>query len=165
MRQQAVRKRSFPWQVFLLVMLLVGGVPAVGYVRWEIVQEKAQEQARIRAEQAAEEARIRAAEAQRRAAELKAWSDYLDRLRAQPGIVVTEADERDGKFIVSGLRDPLAADPAQILRESDVDPERVASRWQPYQSLEPLFVLRRLEASLKPPPSVTLLLVDDRIVA
>ncbi len=162
MRQQAMRKRGFPWLVLLLAMLLVGGVPGVGYWRWEVAQEKAQEQARIRAELAAEEARVRAAEAARRAAELKAWSDYLDRLRAQPGIVVTEADERDGKFIVSGLRDPLAADPAQILRDSDVDPERVASRWQPYQSLEPRFVLRRLEASLKPPPSVTLLLVGDR---
>jgi outer membrane protein OmpA-like peptidoglycan-associated protein len=165
MRQQAMRKRGFPWLVFLLAMLLVGGVPAMGYVRWEIMQEKAQEQARIRAEQEAEEARIRAVEAARRGAELKAWSDYLDRLRAQPGIVVAEADERDGKFIVSGLRDPLAADPAQILRDTDVDPERVTSRWQPYQSLEPRFVLRRLEASLKPPPSVTFLLVDDRIVA
>jgi outer membrane protein OmpA-like peptidoglycan-associated protein len=165
MRQQAMRKRGFPWLVFLLAILLVGGVPAMAYVRWEIMQEKAQEQARIRAEQEAEEARIRAVEAARRGAELKAWSDYLDRLRAQPGIVVAEADERDGKFIVSGLRDPLAADPAQILRDTDVDPERVTSRWQPYQSLEPRFVLRRLEASLKPPPSVTLLLVDDRIVA
>ena len=162
MRQQATtRKRGFPWLVFLLAMLLVAGAAGVGYWRWEV----AQEQARVRAEQEAEEARIRAEQEARRAAELKAWSDYLDRLRAQPGIVVTEADERDGKFMVSGLRDPLAADPAQILRDTDVDPERVASRWQPYQSLEPRFVLRRLEASLKPPPSVTLLLVNDRIVA
>ncbi len=165
MRQAAMRKRGFPWLVFLLAMLLAGGALGVGYWRWEVAQEKAQEQARILAEQQAEEARIRSVEVQRRAIELKGWSDYLDRLRAQPGIVVTEADERDGKFIVSGLRDPLAADPAQVLRDSDVDPERVSSRWQPYQSLEPPFVLRRLEASLKPPPSVTLLLVDDRIVA
>ena len=165
MRQQAMRKRGFPWLVFLLAMLMACGVPAVGYVRWEIAQERAQEQARIRAEQEAADARVRAAEAARRAAELGAWSDYLDRLRAQPGIVVAEADERDGKFMVSGLRDPLAADPAQILRDTDVDPKRVVSRWQPYQSLESRFVLQRLEASLKPPPSVTLLLVDGRIVA
>jgi len=166
MRQQSrVRKRGFPWLVFILAMLLVGGAAGVGYWRWEVAQAEAQEQARIRAEQEAEQARIRAAEAARRAAELRAWSDYLDRLRAQPGIVVTEVEERDGKFMVSGLRDPLAADPAEILRDTDVDPERVTSRWQPYQSLEPLFVLRRLEASLKPPPSVMLQLVDGRIVA
>src|SRR5215475_12149206 len=105
MRQQATtRKRGFPWLVFLLAMLLLAGAAGVGYWRWEV----AQQQARVRAEQDAEEARIRAEQEARRAAELKAWSDYLDRLRAQPGIVVTEADERDGKFMVSGLRDPLA---------------------------------------------------------
>jgi OOP family OmpA-OmpF porin len=166
MRQQAAtRKRSFPWLVFLLAMLLASCVTAAGYWRWHVAQQEAQEQARLRAEQEEEVARIRAAAEARRAAELKAWNDYLGRLRAQPGIVVTETGERDGKFIVSGLRDPLAADPAAILRDTDVDPERLVSHWQPYQSLEPLFVLKRLEASLQPPPTVTLLMVDSRIVA
>ncbi len=166
MRQQArVRKRGFPWLVFILAMMLVGGAAGVGYWRWEVAQAEAQEQARLRAEQEEQQARLRAAEAQRRAADFKAWQDYLSRLRAQPGIVVAEAGEENGIFTVSGLRDPLAADPAQVLRDTDVNPERVVSRWQPYQSLEPQFVLRRLEASLRPPPSVKLLLVDDRIVA
>src|SRR5271163_2570117 len=31
---------------------------------------------------------------------------YLARLRTQPGIVVTESGQRDGKFVVTGLRDP-----------------------------------------------------------
>jgi outer membrane protein OmpA-like peptidoglycan-associated protein len=84
---------------------------------------------------------------------------------AQPGIVVTETGERDGKFIVSGLRDPLAPDPEAILRESGFDPARVVSRWQPYQALDPIFMLQRLEASLAPPPGVRLLIAGDRIVA
>jgi outer membrane protein OmpA-like peptidoglycan-associated protein len=139
-------------------MGIAGGV---GLWRWEI----AQEQARISAEIAQEQARIRAAEAERRAAEERRWSDYVDRLRAEPGIVVTEAAERDGKFVVAGLRDPLASDPAAILRESGVDPARVVSRWQPYQALDPVFVLQRLEASLEPPPGVRLSIAGDRIVA
>jgi hypothetical protein len=44
------------------------------------------------------------------------WQGYLDRLRAQPGIVITEAGKRDGMFVVSGLRDPLAADPGDTAR-------------------------------------------------
>jgi outer membrane protein OmpA-like peptidoglycan-associated protein len=163
LRQQGSRasRDGFPWYVFLLAALLVGIAGGVGLWRWEVAQKIAQEQARI----AEEQARLHAAEAARRAAELRQWSDYVDRLRAQPGIVVTEAAERDGNFVVAGLRDPLAADPAAILRESAVDPARVVSRWQPYQALDPTFVLKRLEASLAPPPGVRLSIADDRIVA
>ena len=45
------------------------------------------------------------------------WADYVAQLRAQPGIVITAAGRRDGKFQVTGLRDPLAADPRKVLRE------------------------------------------------
>ncbi|MBS0220052.1 MAG: OmpA family protein [Proteobacteria bacterium] len=163
LRQQglATRKKGFPWYAFALAMLLLAGVVGVGVWQYRVMQEKAQEQARI----AEEQERQRMAEAARRAAELQRWSDYVDRLRAQPGIVVTESAERDGKFIVAGLRDPLAADPKALLDGSGVDPARVVSRWQPYQALEPEFVLKRLEVSLAPPPSVALSVVDGRIVA
>ncbi|MGA9603752.1 MAG: OmpA family protein, partial [Methyloceanibacter sp.] len=93
------------------------------------------------------------------------WEGYLERLRAQPGIVVTEAGERDGKFVVSGLRDPLAVDPQAVLHEAGVNPASVVSSWVPYQALDPQSVLRRLKASLDPPPSVTLAIADDGIVA
>jgi len=163
LRQQgrSTRKAGFPWLVFLVSLLLVGAAGGVGLWRWEI----AQEQARISAEIAQEQARVRAAEAERRAAEERRWSDYVDRLRAEPGFVVTDAAERDGKFVVGGLRDPFAPDPAALLRESGVDPARVVSRWQPYQALDPAFVLKRLEASLAPSPGVKLSIAGDRIVA
>ena len=114
LRQQgrSARKAGFPWLVFLVSLLFVGTAGGVGLWRWEI----AQEQARISAEIAQEQARIRAAEAERRAAEERRWSDYVDRLRAEPGLVVTDAAERDGKFVVGGLRDPFAPDPAALLR-------------------------------------------------
>ncbi|HEY6983721.1 OmpA family protein [Reyranella sp.] len=163
LRQEGKRaiRAGFPWYVFLLAALIVGIAGGAGLWRWDLAQKAAQEQARI----AEEQARIRAAEAERRAAELRRWSDYVDQLRAQPGIVVTESAERDGKFVVGGLRDPLAADPMAILRQSGIDPARVTSRWQPYQALEPAFVLQRLEASLAPPPSVKLSISGDHIVA
>ena len=93
------------------------------------------------------------------------WSDYIARLGAEPGIVITENGRRDGKFFVKGLRDPLSADPATLLGQAGVDPSAVASRWTPYQSLEPQFVLKRLEVSLDPPASVALSIGGDGIVA
>ena len=93
------------------------------------------------------------------------WDGYLERLRAQPGIVITEQGKRDGKFQVSGLRDPFAIDPQLVLRELEMDPQRVVTSWVPYQALDPELVLRRLNATLEPPPSVTLAIADGRIVA
>lgn len=152
LKQQAARaqKRGFPWLVFLIGFLLLGIAGGAGLRGWEIAQDKA---------------RILAAEQQLRDAELQRWSSHVERLRATPGIVVTDAGEHDGKFMVAGLRDPLAADPAQLLRQSGIDPARVQSRWQPYQALEPEFVLQRLQAALTPPPGVTLAIAGDHIVA
>ena len=82
-------------------------------------------------------------------------SAYLDRLRAEPGIVVTESSQRDGKFYVTGLRDPLAADPQTLLAEAGIDPVRVVGRWAPYQALDAEFVLARLKTTLDLPPTTT----------
>ena len=93
------------------------------------------------------------------------WETYLSRLRAQPGIVVTEVGQRDGKWLLGGLRDPLAIDPQQVLSEASIDASRVVSKWRPYQSLDAPFVLRRAQAALAPPATVTLTLEGDRLVA
>ncbi|CAH2408846.1 OmpA family protein [Mesorhizobium escarrei] len=93
------------------------------------------------------------------------WQAYVSRIEAQPGIIVAQQTASDGQFFISGLRDPLAADPQSLLSGTQVDPARVHSHWQFYQSLEPEFVLKRLTASLAPPKSVRLAIVEDRIVA
>ncbi|MER9244702.1 OmpA family protein [Mesorhizobium sp. M0590] len=93
------------------------------------------------------------------------WQAYVSRLGTQPGIIVAEQKVRDGQFYIAGLRDPLAADPQALLAGTQVDPARVHSQWQFYQSLDPEFVLKRLTASLVPPDSVRLSIVNDRIVA
>jgi OOP family OmpA-OmpF porin len=93
------------------------------------------------------------------------WENYVARLRAQPGIVITEIGKRDGKWLVRGLRDPLAVDPELVLRESSIDPARVITHWEPYQSLNPELVLKRVQDALDPPPTITLAVEGDRIVA
>jgi outer membrane protein OmpA-like peptidoglycan-associated protein len=148
LRQRAPRatRGGFPWLVALVGLVLLALVGAGG-VRWW------QNRQLVQAEQAL------------RAGEQRLWDGYIAALRTEPGIVVTESSRQGDKFLVAGLRDPLAADPLQLLGQSGIDPARVVSRWVPYQGLEPGFVLKRLQASLDPPSSVTLAVENDRIVA
>src|SRR4051812_46074382 len=98
-------------------------------------------------------------------ADERLWETYVARLRAEPGIAITEVGKRDDKWLIPGLRDPLAADPQLALREVSIDPDRVVSQWQPYQSLDPRFVLKRAQEALTPPSMVTLAIEGNRIVA
>ena len=79
-----------------------------------------------------------------------AWQAYLTLLRAQPGIVITDIGKHDGKWQISGLRDPLAADPTQLLHGLAIDPTRVVGHWQPYQAFNAALVLKRFAAALRP---------------
>ncbi|WP_287183070.1 OmpA family protein [Mesorhizobium sp.] len=92
------------------------------------------------------------------------WQTYVSRLEAQPGIIVAQQRASGGHFYISGLRDPQAADPQALLSGTGVDPARVHSQWQFYQSLDPKFVVKRLMASLTPPDSVRFSIIKDRIV-
>lgn len=79
------------------------------------------------------------------------WSDYLERLGDEPGLVVTDTGTRDGRFYVAGLRDPLATDPAAMLDASGFDADDVEGRWEPYLSFTPNFVVERARSLLAPP--------------
>ena len=75
------------------------------------------------------------------------WSQYLQRVRSQPGIVVTEAERPWGGYFIAGLRDPLAADPAALLAGSGIEASKVHFRWEAYHSLRADFeAARRLTA-------------------
>jgi outer membrane protein OmpA-like peptidoglycan-associated protein len=84
------------------------------------------------------------------------WNSYLDRLRDEPGIVVTSNGRRGGRFYVAGLRDSLAVDPATLVAASNLAPDAVDARWEPYQSLAPRFVIERARSLLRPPAGVSL---------
>ena len=88
--------------------------------------------------------------------ERQRWSAYIDRLAAEPGIVVISSGRRDGKFVVTGLKDPHAGDPAALIEPSQLNPAKVEAHWQPYDAIEPPFIVRRASALLRPPPGVTL---------
>ena len=93
------------------------------------------------------------------------FNRYLASLDGQPGLVVVSAGRQGGRFVVSGLRDPLAADPASFVAASGLAPNRVEGRWALYQALDPRMAVPRAIAVLQPPPGVTLTMRDDTLVA
>jgi outer membrane protein OmpA-like peptidoglycan-associated protein len=84
------------------------------------------------------------------------WDNYVSALNREPGLVVIATGKRDGKRFITGLRDPLAIDPASKFADSRIMAEDVVSRWEPYQSAYPEFVVARAKAVLQPPDTVTL---------
>jgi outer membrane protein OmpA-like peptidoglycan-associated protein len=93
------------------------------------------------------------------------FTAYVEALQREPGLVLVSADRRAGRYVVNGLRDPLARDPSELLRGSQVNPSRVDASWQPYQSLLPGFVVSRARTVLQPPPGVTLSFHDGILTA
>jgi OOP family OmpA-OmpF porin len=71
------------------------------------------------------------------------WQRYLTALGREPGIVITRQERSGRHFSISGLRDPLARDPAQLLHSVGVPAAKVSSNWEAYLSLSPRFVAMR----------------------
>jgi hypothetical protein len=65
------------------------------------------------------------------------WARYIDHLRGEPGIAVLETHRGWASYSVSGLRDPLSADPAAELADCGIPKADVAEHWEPYMSLDP----------------------------
>ena len=81
--------------------------------------------------------------------ERRRWNSYLSTVEEQPGIKVTKVERQGGRYLISGLRDPLAPDPAQLLPAYHIAPNRVAFRWESYLSLVPSFAAEREFMRLK----------------
>jgi outer membrane protein OmpA-like peptidoglycan-associated protein len=92
------------------------------------------------------------------------WTRYLELVRAEPGLVVVSEGRDGGRYVVSGLRDPLARDPQSLLAAADLPPARVVGHWAPYQALDPPLVLMRATGLLRPPAGVMLTL-DNGVLA
>ncbi len=84
------------------------------------------------------------------------WNSYVEQLNSQPGIVVTEAQKRNGKYFIAGMRDPLAIEPLSLLQKFHIKEEAIKANWEPYLSLEPELSIERAEKLLQPPKTVSL---------
>jgi OOP family OmpA-OmpF porin len=83
-------------------------------------------------------------------------SAYLSALQGEPGIVVTEANWHTGRREITGLRDPLAREPAAVISSKGLAPAHVTVRFAPFVSLDPTIVERRAKQILVPPETVSL---------
>jgi len=84
------------------------------------------------------------------------WQLYVDKIKAEPGYVVTDAFHRDGKYRMQGMKDPLATDYRELMNQSVFQTNEVIHDFQPYQSLKTEFVIKRTRKILKPPETIEL---------
>lgn len=84
---------------------------------------------------------------------------YLKVLNETPGIMVVSSGVEKGQLVVTGMRDPLAEDPAEIARRMQI--ADVVGTWRPYQDLAPQFIIKRVLTRLTPPATVTVQLEGE----
>lgn len=113
------------------------------------------------------------------------WDAYVWQVSQQPGIVVIHEGRQkqngifsaisfsrplllDGffrrRYVLSGLRDPLAVDPAELLKSTSINPEDVQMRWEPYFSLLPALTHQRIVTLLNPPATVSLSFDEQQVL-
>ena len=93
------------------------------------------------------------------------WDSLVDRLKSEPGLVLTTAQDHGGRYELSGLRDPLATDPTSLIAVSGLQADRIRSTWSPYYAMDPQIILSRARTMLQPPDTATLALEGETLVA
>jgi OOP family OmpA-OmpF porin len=89
------------------------------------------------------------------------WKGFLERLNAQPGVVVTDARQRwFSPSDVSGLRDAASPDPAALARDAGLDPTRIHFNWKEHLALDSASVRRRVERRFVLPDQARIALND-----
>ncbi len=92
------------------------------------------------------------------------WNTALDRLYQEPGLAITNTEERQGRYIVRGLRDELARDPAQVVGAKIAEQLNIEWKFQPYIALAPKFTRLRAEQILQPPDSTQMVIEGNRLI-
>jgi len=94
------------------------------------------------------------------------WHRALDTLNAEPGLVVVNASREWRTWHISGLKDPMAREPAAVLAAADLIPHALSGRWVSYLSLDSQMVATRARKMLAlPPPAAVSLRADTLVVS
>jgi outer membrane protein OmpA-like peptidoglycan-associated protein len=82
------------------------------------------------------------------------WSDYKEELEQAPGFIIIEDGHKDGKRYLSGFKDEYAEYPKNLWKRSGYDSTDIILDFEPYQSNQSEFVIKRAKSVLKAPESV-----------
>ncbi len=96
------------------------------------------------------------------------WENYVNIIKTEPGIVITDITHHNGQTILHGLRDPLAKKPTEIASANKLtqpytlgnfsfqpfNNEQIIFHLEPYQSLAKTIFLRRIKQQIQPPKDV-----------
>lgn len=85
-------------------------------------------------------------------------------LDAAPGIVVGQVNRQSGGWRLSGLRDPLAADPEHILSAAGIGADQFKLEFESFVSLDEGLVVQRARRVLRVPAQVEARLVEGTLV-
>jgi outer membrane protein OmpA-like peptidoglycan-associated protein len=88
------------------------------------------------------------------------WSELTQTLDNQPGLTITSFAREHGRFVIRGLRDPLAPDPTKFVQDAHLDPSRAEFHWGAYYALDDSLVQQRAITALAPPAGVSLSVKD-----
>ena len=97
--------------------------------------------------------------------EVRHWSRALAVLEGTPGVIVTSVERERGIRVVSGLVDPYADDPNDILVGAGIEAGGFQLALEPYQSLDGELVKRRLDSLLGTPSTLNTSFRDGTFVA
>jgi outer membrane protein OmpA-like peptidoglycan-associated protein len=97
--------------------------------------------------------------------ENRRWGNFVETLRAQPGLVVTDFARAHGRYVIRGLRDPLAVDPERLLRDAGLDSRQGELHWAGYYAIDDAILTERARAFLSPPAGVTVRVRDGVLQA
>ena len=93
------------------------------------------------------------------------WNNYVLSLQEEPGIVVTKTSKSNGKYFVTGMRDPLAIEPKKLIKQANLNPKKVIGRWKPFISLEHKITLKRASKLLQKPKTVIFKLDENGVLS
>ncbi len=107
---------------------------------------------------------------------MAAWSAWqqtqqretvVNQLTQEPGYMITTQAQRDDEWLIAGFRDPLARELPAIVGEQATTDLDLQTHWEPYTSMAPALVARRLQRAarvLAIPEQVTASLSGDVLV-
>lgn len=89
------------------------------------------------------------------------WVKIQKTIQSEPGIIITQTSNINEQYQISGLIDPLAKDPSLLIKHGTLNNIKVDLDFKPYLSMDPEFVLKRLQIKFNMPDSIKLTLNNN----